>query len=94
VSDYPVAPINLKLKTTAKERRLEYEEQLAEKEYQLSRLEAEEKRFIDGHMKKIERDKIRLKREIAELTKQKDDLDALDEQEIIDVTQTEGGQNG
>lgn len=95
MSDIVMKPMELGLKTTVEERRLEYGEQLAEKEYQLSRLEAEEKRFREGTLKRIERDKIRLKREIAELTRQRDGLDDHKEAEIIDVINvtSEGGVN-
>jgi hypothetical protein len=86
MSDYPLALKPLKINPTVEEHRLEYDEQLAEKEYQLERLESELKRFINGQVKKIERDKIRLKREIAELLRQKEALDKFGKQEVIDIT--------
>ena len=86
MSDYPLTTVPLKLDSTVEEHRLEYDEQLAEKEYQLERLDSELKRFINGHVKKIERDKIRLKREVAELIRRKEVLDQFGKQEIIDIT--------
>ena len=96
MSDYPLATTDLRINPTVEEHRLEYDEQLAEKEYQLERLDSELKRFINGHIKKIERDKIRLKREIAELIRRKDQLDQFGKQEIIDITNInkQGGTNG
>ena len=97
MSDYPLAQIKVEIKDTVEERRLEYDEQLAEKEYQLERLESELKRFINGQIKKIERDRIRLRREIAELTRQKEMLDRYGKQDVIDITtlnKEEGGKNG
>jgi len=85
MSDYPLVMKSVKMEPTVEEHRLEYDEQLAEKEYQLERLDSELKRFINGQIKKIERDKIRLKREIAELQRQKETLDKFGKQEIIDI---------
>lgn len=96
MSDTPMVPMSLGIKPTVEETRLELDEQLAEKEYQLERLDSELKRFINGHVKKIERDKIRLKREIAEILRRRDMMDKYGKQDIIDVkTLTiEGGSNG
>ena len=85
MSDHELSLVPLRIEPTVEEHRLTYDEQVAEKEYQLERLESELKRFINGHIKKIEKDKIRLKREIAELIRQRDLLDKFGKQEIIDV---------
>jgi len=95
MSDHQGTAIALNIKTTVQEHRLEFDEELAEKEYQLTRLEAEYRRFIDGSVKKIERDKIRLKREIAELKRRKESLAHYKEQDIIDINLTkQGGTDG
>ena len=86
MSDYPLVPMDIKLKDTVEEKRLDYDVDLAEKEYQLERLDSDLKRFINGQIKKIERDRIRLRREIAELVRQKEMLDKFGKQEIIDIT--------
>lgn len=85
MSDYPMVPMDIKLKDTVEEKRLDYDVDLAEKQYQLERLDSELKRFVNGQIKKIERDRIRLRREISELARQKEMLDTYGKMDIIDV---------
>ena len=56
MSDHELSLVPLRIEPTVEEHRLTYDEQVAEKEYQLERLESELKRFINGHIKKIEKD--------------------------------------
>jgi hypothetical protein len=72
-------------KPTVQVHRLRFDEQIAEKKYQLARLEAELKRFIEGTIKKMEADKIMLEREIAALMQQKDLLEQHGNNEVIDI---------
>jgi hypothetical protein len=80
-----MVPTKLNIPNTVEETRLDYDVELAEKEYQLERLDSELKRFINGQIKKIERDRIRLRREIAELVRQKEMLDKHGKHDIIDI---------
>lgn len=84
MGDTPVGGTDL-AKPTVQVHRLRFEEQIAEKKYQLARLEAELKRFIEGTVKKMEADKIMLEREVAELMHQQDRLDNYGQQEVIDI---------
>lgn len=70
---------------TVEVHRLRYDQQIAEKKYQLKRLEAELQRFIEGEVKKMEADKIMLEREIVALMTQRDKLDKHGNNEVIDI---------
>jgi len=70
---------------TVQVHRLRYEEQIAEKKYQLARIEADLKKFIDGTVKKMEADKIMLEREIMALMRECDCLDKHGNNEVIDI---------
>ena len=72
-------------KPTVQVHRLRYEEQIAEKRYQLKRLEAELEKFINGTIKKMEADKIMLERDIMALVAECDRLDAHGNNEVIDI---------
>jgi len=72
-------------KPTVQVQRLWFDDQIAEKRYQLSRVKADVERFVQGTIKKMEADVIMLDREIAELMRKKDELEKFGSQEVIEL---------
>ena len=66
-------------------RKLWCEQQIAENECAVKRLEADAEEIIRGRLKKLQADILMTKRKIAELYKQRDNLDGFNNEDVIDV---------
>jgi hypothetical protein len=84
MADTPIVRIN-EVEPNVQVRKLWCEQQIAEKECAVKRLEADAEEILRGRIKKIQADILMTKRKIAELYKQRDSLDGFHNEDVIDV---------
>jgi len=94
--DANIVPYSEKVEPTVQIHKLRLEDEIAEKKYQLGRIELELQKYINGTIKKMESEKLTLEREIAALLQKYDKLDKFGSQDVIDITNLskQGGPNG
>ena len=81
------------VKPNVEVRKLWTDQQIAEKEMRIKRLEADAEEIIRGSVARIKADIIMLKREVAGLYNLKDDLEKFRNDEVIDLKQLEDKRN-
>lgn len=88
MADLPVI-VNYEVKPNVEVLRLWTDQQIAEKETRIKRLEADMEEILRAHTAKIQANIIMLKREVAALYDKKDRLEAYQKQDVIEVKQIE-----
>ena len=78
---------NYDVKPNVEVRKLWCDQQIAEKEMRVKRLEADAEEIMRGQVSRIKADIIMLKRETAKLYELKDDLEKFRNDEVIDLKQ-------
>ena len=88
MADLPV-PKRYDVQPNVEVRKLWVDQQIAEKETRVKRLEADAEEIMRAQISRIKADIIMLKREVGKLYELKDDLSKFGDQEIIDMKQLE-----
>jgi len=88
MADLPI-PNRYTVEPNVEVRRLWVDQQIAEKEMRVKRLEADAEEIMRAQISRIKADIIMLKREVAKLYELKDDLQEYGSNEIIDMKQLE-----
>ena len=76
---------NYDVKANVEVRKLWADQQIAEKECMIKRLEADAEEIVRGQISRIKADILMKKREVAKLYELKDDLDKFRNDEVIDI---------
>ena len=77
------------VKPNVEVQRLWTQQQIAEKEARIKRLEADAEEILRGQIARIQADIIMLKRETASLYQRMDELEKFGKDEVIDIKQLE-----
>jgi len=88
MSDLPVQRY-YEIEPNVQVRKLWCEQQIAEKECAIKRLEADAEEIMRGRLKKIQADIIMMKRKVAQLYQDRDKLDGFNNEDVIDIKQLE-----
>jgi hypothetical protein len=88
MADLPV-PKHYEVKPNVEVRKLWVDQQIAEKETRVKRLEADAEEIMRAQIARIKADIIMLKREVANLYSLKDQLEQYNNNDVIDVKQLE-----
>jgi len=88
MADLPV-PKNYAVEPNVEVRKLWVDQQIAEKEMRIKRLEADAEEIVRGQVARIKADMLMLKREVGKLYELKDDLGRFGDHEVINAKQLE-----
>ena len=88
MADLPI-PRRYAVEPNVEVRRLWVDQQIAEKETRVKRLEADAEEIMRAQISRIKADIIMLKREVGKLYELKDDLQKFGAEEVIDLKQLE-----
>lgn len=88
MADLPI-PKRYEVQPNVEVLRLHCDQQIAEKETRIKRLEADAEEIMRASIARIKADIIMLKREVAKLYEKKEDLERYGKDDVIDLKQLE-----